>query len=262
MRSSDSGRGSRADLAGIEARRAEADERRTAAALARRSAQDRLASVLASRESVEAEFPTPPAAGRPALAALSRLQGAGERSVRGESAAMVAGRLRGDLAEALRARESRSDEAVQALEAAASAASAAARDAAGVRGQAAERARHAQRCSRRRSVPRRIAPRSGSMPSGGSAEGVDTGLEGLAGVHGAAHRALVGLGTARERGRGRHERSVELLRQLRERHEAARAHARTGAPDPAQLERRPTTRVEARAAAGAGRSRRARPHGP
>ena len=242
----------RRDLAGIEARRAEADERRTAAALARRSAQDRLASVLASRESVEAELSDAAGGRETALAALSRLQGAGERlSVRGESAAMVAGRLRGDLTEALRARESRSDEAVQALEAAASAASAAARDAAGVRGQAAERARHAHAllAATERAAADRAEERLDAVRR--EREAVDTGLEGLAGVHGAAHRALVGLGTARERLRGRHERSVELLRQLRERHEAARAHARTGAADPAELERQADdARVEARAAAG------------
>ena len=190
----------RRDLAGIEARRAEADERRTAAALARRSAQDRLASVLASRESVEAELSDAAGGRETALAALSRLQGAGERlSVRGESAAMVAGRLRGDLTEALRARESRSDEAVQALEAAASAASAAARDAAGVRGQAAERARHAHAllAATERAAADRAEERLDAVRR--EREAVDTGLEGLAGVHGAAHRALVGLGTARER---------------------------------------------------------------
>ena len=135
----------RLDLAALEARRTEADERRTAAALARRSAQERLQSVLGERESAEVELSDAAGAREAAVGALYRLQGARERlTLRGESAAGLTTRLREDLAEAERAAESRTDETHRALEDAAHAAAATARDAAARSGQATERARHAQ----------------------------------------------------------------------------------------------------------------------
>ena len=242
----------RLDLEGIEARRVEAEGRRTAAALARRSAQERLANVLADRESVELELSDAAGARENALGALYRLQGAGERlAVRGESAGIATSRLEADLVEARQARETRTDDTLRALEAAARDASAAARDAAAERGQAAERARHAHALL---AAIERAAADEGEKRLDvvrGEREALDRGLEELTGVHGTAHRALVSLGTARERLRGRHEGSLELARELGERCEAARAHARTGAPDPAELERRAdTARLEARAAMG------------
>ena len=223
----------RVDLAGIETRRVEADERRPAAALARRSAQERLARVLGDRESVELELSDAAGAREAAVGALYRLQGAGERlAVRGESVASAAGRLDADLAEARQARETRTDDAVRALERAAREASAAARDAAGERGQAAERARHAHAvlAASERAAAEEAELRLDAIRT--EREGLDGGLAELTGVHGAAHRALVALGAARERLRGRHEAASELARQLAERHEAARAHARAGGAGP------------------------------
>ena len=84
----------RLDLAALDARRAEADERRTAASLARRSAQGRLQAVLGERESAEIELSDAAGARETAVGALYRLQGAGERlTVRGESVAGLAARL-------------------------------------------------------------------------------------------------------------------------------------------------------------------------
>ncbi len=135
----------RVDLAALDERRSGAEERRTAAALARRSTQERLSSVLGDRERAETELSGAAGARETALGALYRLQGAGERlTVRSESAAAVAARLRDDLAEAERAQGARTDEAVRALEVAAQEAGATARSAATESGHAAERARHAQ----------------------------------------------------------------------------------------------------------------------
>ncbi len=91
----------RLDLATLDARRAEAEERRTAASLSRRAAQERLQSVLGERESAVIELSDAAGARETAVGALYRLQGAGERlTVRGESVAGLAARLQADLADA------------------------------------------------------------------------------------------------------------------------------------------------------------------
>ena len=134
----------RLDLAALDARRAEADERRTAASLARRAAQGRLQAVLGERESAEIELSDAAGARETAVGALYRLQGAGERlTVRGESVAGLAARLHQDLSDAELAAQARTDETLRALEDAARTAAAAARDAATRSGHATERARHA-----------------------------------------------------------------------------------------------------------------------
>ena len=82
------------DLATAEARRAEVEERKTAAALGRRSAHERLAALLAERQAAEEELAD--AAGRreAAVKALYRLQGAAERvALRQEGAAALLMRL-------------------------------------------------------------------------------------------------------------------------------------------------------------------------
>ncbi len=244
----------RLDLEALEARRAETEERRTAAALARRSAQERLQSVLSERESAEIELSDAAGAREAAVGALYRLQGAGERlALRGESAGALAGRLDDDLAEAERAREARTDESVRALEEAARTAGAAARDAATRSGHAAERARHAHALLA--AAERAIADKAERQLEDirRERERVDQGLGELTGGHGAANRALVALGTARERLRARRESAADLARRVRDEHEAARAHARSGVPAPAELERRAN---EARAAARAAASER------
>ena len=229
----------RIDVAALDARRAEADERRTAATLARRSAQERLRSVLAERESAEIELSDAAGGREAALGALYRLRGAGERlTVRGESASGLVMRLRDDLGEAERAREARTDETVRVLEEAAHAAAATARDAASRSGHAAERARHAHAllAAADRAAADEAERRLDEVRA--ERETVDGGIREVAGGQGAANRVLVALGAARERLTARHETAAELARRLRDEHEAARAHARSGAPSPAELEER------------------------
>ncbi len=132
------------DLEDVATRRADAEARRDAVAIAKRAAQEKLTALLEERRQAEEELSD--AAGRreAALGALYRLQGASERlGLRRESAAGLEGRLRDEQAEAERAAADRSDEALRALEDAGRAAAAAARDAAESHGQAAERARRA-----------------------------------------------------------------------------------------------------------------------
>src|SRR3989442_2884898 len=128
------------DLAAIAERRSEAESRKTAAALARRAAEEKLEALLEERGRAEEELAD--AAGRreAATAALYRFRSMGERAtLRRESAAELAGRLRAELAEAQELPVE--DERTAALEAAARAATAAARAAHGGREQAAAPAR-------------------------------------------------------------------------------------------------------------------------
>ena len=227
------------DLAALEDRRAEADARRSAAALARRTTQQRLSGVLAEREAAEVELSDAAGAREGALGALYRLQGAGERlSVRSESLVALGARLAEDLADAERALATRSDEAVRALEDASREAAAASRDAATESGRVAERARHAQALLA--AAARAVAVEADQRLDTARAEreAIDRGLGELSGGSGEANRALVGLGSARERLKARHERAAELARELAQQHEVARAHAREGLPAPAELETR------------------------
>jgi chromosome segregation protein len=229
----------RLDLAVLDERRVAVEERRSAAALARRSTQERLSSVLADRERAEVELSDAAGAREAAVGALYRLQGAGERlAVRAESAAALTARLRDDLAEAERAQGARSDEALQALEAAARQAAAAARAASAESGQAAERARHAHAlvAAVERAAAIEAEARLGLIRS--EREAVDRGLGELAGGTGDASRTLVALGTARERLGARMESSAALAARLETDRVAAVAHLRSGAPDPAELEER------------------------
>src|SRR5437870_7351633 len=89
------------DLAAVGERRAEAAERRTAAGLGRRAAEERLEALLAERGRAEEELAD--AAGRreSATAALYRFRSMGERVlVRREAAGELLERLRDELAEA------------------------------------------------------------------------------------------------------------------------------------------------------------------
>ena len=241
----------RVDLAALDERRSGAEERRTAAALARRSTQEQLSSVLGDRERAETELSDAAGAREAALGALYRLRGAGERlTVRSESAAALAARLRDDLAEAERAQGARTDEAVRALELAAQEAGAAARSAATESGHAGERARHAQAlvASVERAAAVEAEARLESLRL--EREAVDRGLAGLTGGSGDANRALVALGAARERIGARRESAAALASRLADELATARAHARSGAPSPTELEQRANeTRAAARAAA-------------
>ena len=105
------------DLATVAERRADAEARRDAVAIGRRSAQEKLAELLAERERAEDELSDAAGTRETALAALYRLQGANERlGLRRESAEGLEARLREDLAEAERAAADRSDGAVAQLE--------------------------------------------------------------------------------------------------------------------------------------------------
>ena len=241
----------RLDLTALDARRAEADERRTAASLARRAAQGRLQAVLGERESAEIELSDAAGARETAVGALYRLQGAGERlTVRGESVAGLAARLHQDLSDAELAAQARTDETLRALEDAARTAAAAARDAATRSGHATERARHAHAllAAAERAVADEADRRLEAVR--GEREAVDRGMSELTGGHGEANRSLVALGAARERLRSRAETVAELARKLRADHDLARAHARSGALSPPELEQRANeARALARAAA-------------
>jgi len=131
------------DLADSDERKAAAEERRDAAALARRGAQSRLEGLLSERTRAEDELSD--AAGRreAAVAALYRLQGGVERlALRSESATTLLERLQGELA-ALSPRVEAPTDAVL-LERAASEAVAAARIAARERDELAESERAAR----------------------------------------------------------------------------------------------------------------------
>ena len=158
------------DLAAVGDRRADAEARRDAVVIARRSAQEQLTALLEERQQAEDELSDAAGGRETALGALYRLQGATERlALRRESAAGLEERLRGDLAEAERAAADRSDEAVLRLEDAGRVAAAtAARRSRGPRpGGRAGAPRACPRCARtsagsrrRRVTPRRAAGRA------------------------------------------------------------------------------------------------------
>ena len=188
------------DLAAVAERRADAEARRDAVAIARRSAQEKLTALLEERRQAEDELSDAAGGREAALGALYRLQGASERLVvRRESAAGLEDRLREDLAEAERAAADRRDEAVQRLEDAGRAAAAAARDAAEAHGQAAERARLAH--SRVAAYERQLSTSAESALAElrQARGGVEAALADATGGQEGANRRLVALGTARER---------------------------------------------------------------
>jgi chromosome segregation protein len=239
------------DLAAIDERRAEVTDRRQAAALARRSAQERLTALLVEREQAEEELSD--AAGRreAALGAQYRLQGARERlAIRRESAAGLEARLREELAEVERSRLERSDESVRALEEAAAAAAAAARDAAGASGRSAERARlaHARLAAFERVAARAAEERLAALLR--EREGLESALAGVLGGRERAGRTLLALGAARERLAARREVAATLADGLRAELARARAASRAGA-SPAELEQAANeAATAARSAAG------------
>ncbi|MGI8973532.1 MAG: chromosome segregation SMC family protein, partial [Gaiella sp.] len=239
------------DLDGIAERRAAADDRRQAAAIARRSTQDKLQSVLADRERAETELSDAAGGRERALGALYRLQGADERlALRRESADALSARLADDLDEAERALSARSDEALRALEDAANVAAAESRDAAVASGRADERARDAH--ARLATIVHRLAAAAAERLERLRAERtvVEAALSEAAGGQAGANRSLVALGRARERLSGRRENASGLVERLRQEHAEARALADRGGPTPAQLEAHANeTQAHARSAA-------------
>ena len=225
------------DLAAVSDRRADADARRDAVAIARRGAQEQLTALLEERQRAEDELSDAAGGREAALGALYRLQGASERlALRRESAAGLEERLRSDLAEAERTAADRSDEAVRRLEEAARLAAAAARDAAEAHGQAAERARLAH--SRVAAYERRlsVAAQARLVELRAERGGVEAALAGATGGQEGANRRLVALGAARERLGLRQESAATLVGTLTRELDEARAVARRGGPTAAELE--------------------------
>ena len=225
------------DLLAVTDRRADAEARRDAVVIARRSTQEQLTALLEERQQAEDELSDAAGGRETALGALYRLQGASERLVlRRDSAAELEQRLRGDLAEAERAAADRSDETVRILEDAARAAATMARDAAETHGQAAERARHAH--ARVAVHERRLAAAAQSRLAELRAErgAVETALAGATGGQEGANRRLVALGAARERLGLRQESAATLIETLTAELEEAREIARRGGLSPAELE--------------------------
>ena len=150
------------DLAEVGRRQAEAEERRDAAALARRGSQSRLEALLTDRARAEDELSD--AAGRreAAVAALYRLQGGSERlALRGESATALRERLAAEFALVADAPGEADD--VGRLEREASETAAAARDAARERDDLLEQARLAG--ERLRALERVLAEQEGLPPA-------------------------------------------------------------------------------------------------
>jgi chromosome segregation protein len=133
------------DLEAIEERRATAEERRTAAALVRRSTQERLTALLQERQGIEDELSDAAGKREAAVSALYRLQGVAERiALRREAAEGLDERLGEELAAHARVLQTAGDETVRALQTEAARLAAAAREAAQASGSAAERARLVQ----------------------------------------------------------------------------------------------------------------------
>jgi chromosome segregation protein len=237
------------EISGLRARVAELDlariadlqdvaaERRDAAAIAKRGANERLQALLEERSRAEDELSD--AAGRreAALASRYRLQGAAERlAVRRESLGSFETRLVEELAEAQRAAAAPLDGAAAALEQEARQAAAAARDTSQESGRAAERARiaHAtlaaacrervgigeQRLDALRAERAQLESELAATATGGDA----------------ASRTLLVLGGARERLEQRHEAATSLSAEVAAELASARALAASGRPAPAQLE--------------------------
>ena len=225
------------DLVAVADRRADAEARRDASAIARRSAQEKLTALLEERQLAEDELSDAAGGREAALAALYRLQGASERlALRRESAAGLEARLRSDLMEVERAAADRGDEAVRRLEESAAAAAAAARDAAEAHGQASERARlaHSRVARHERELATGAEARLAELR--GARSGVEAALAEATGGQEGANRRLVALGAARERLTLRQESAAALAGALSQELDEARAIARRGGPAPAALE--------------------------
>ena len=225
------------DLGAAAARRAEAEERKTAAGLRRRRAQEQLTALLAERHAAEEELADAAGSREAAVKALYRLQGATERiALRREGAQALVASLRGALGEAEAAAREITDATTRELEQAAAEATAAARAAAATGGAAAERARAAQ--ERLASLERAAAARAEQRLDAlrGERQGLEAELADVAGGRDGATKALYRLGTARERISMRAE-SVSALREgVRVSLAEADAAAKRPGPSPAELE--------------------------
>jgi chromosome segregation protein len=225
------------DLAAVAERRAESDERRAAAALARRGAAERLDALLAERQAAEEELGD--AAGRreAALGSLYRLRSARERlDVRRESAEALLARTRAELDELERAAAAQDDSVLATLEQAARGAAAAARDATQASGAAAERARLAYErlAAFEEAAAGRVAERLAELRR--SRQGIEAELAAVAGGREGAGARLLRLGSARERLAFRHESAAALASELHDEFTEARRLVERGGPTPQELD--------------------------
>ena len=237
------------DLAAVDARRAAAEERKTAAGIGRRSAQEKLTALLAERHAAEEELADAAGKREAAIKALYRLQGATERiTIRQEGAQSLLAGLRGDLGEAEAAASEVTDESTRELERTTAEATAAARAAAAAGGAAAERARAAQErlASLERAAAARAEERLDALRR--ERQGIEAELADAAGGRETATAALYRLGTARERITMRAESVSALRERVRVELAETEAAAKRPGPSPAELE---ATANEAKAAARA-----------
>ena len=239
------------DLAAAEARRAEAEERKTASGIARRASQKRLQALLAERQEAEEELADAAGGREAAVKAMYRLQSATERlSLRHEGAAGLLERLRKDAAEAEAAATEVTDERLREAGLAAAEAAAAARAAATASGAGAERARASQErlAALERGAAARAEERFGALAT--ERRGLEAELADVAGGRESATAALYRLGGARDRIALRRESSATLRDGLRVELAEAEALARRPGPTPEELERAASeATAEARTAA-------------
>ena len=226
------------DLAAVGDRRADAEARRDAVAIARRGAQEKLTALLEERQQAEDELSDAAGGREAALGALYRLQGASERlELRRESAAGLEERLRerSRRGGARRRRpQRRSRGAARGGRSGGCRCRARRGRGPGPGGRAgapralAGRGLRAQALDGRR---RRASPSSGSSAAASRppSPGATGGQEG-------ANRRLVALGAARERLGLRQESAATLVETLTRELDEARAIARRGGPTPAELE--------------------------
>ena len=225
------------DLAAADARREAAEERKTAAGIARRSSQEKLQALLAERHAAEEELAD--AAGRreAAIKALYRLQAATERiALRQEGSQDLLARLQSDLDEAEAAAAGSGDESADELEQIAAQATAAARAAVAASSAGSERARSAQ--ERLAALERLAASRAEARLEALRSErrGIENELADAAGGREGATAALYRLGTARERIAMRSESASALRERFRLELAEAEAAARRPGASPAELE--------------------------
>ncbi|HEY2936029.1 MAG TPA: AAA family ATPase [Gaiellaceae bacterium] len=224
------------DLAAVAERRGEAEERRTAAGLGRRAAEERLEALLAERSRAEEELAD--AAGRreSATAALYRFRSMGERVLlRREAAEELLERLRAELAEAREAPVE--DGAAAALEAAVCSAASTARAAYLAREEAAVRVR---------SLVEQLVPheRAADAETTARLEGllaerarIDSALADAAAARESSAAALSRVRGARERIAVRRESATALAAELHAELVEAEAAAGARGPSPQELER-------------------------
>ena len=225
------------DLAVAEARRAEAEERKTASGIGRRAAQERLHALLAERQGAEEELADAAGKRESAVKAMYRLQSATERlALRQEGAAGLLERLRNEAVEAEAASIEFTDERLRAAEQAAAEAAAAARTGAAASAIGAERARAAQErlAALERGAAARAEQRFGALAA--ERRGLEAELADVAGGREGVTGALYRLGSARERIELRRESSAGLREAFRVELAEAEALARRPGPTPQELE--------------------------